>query len=158
MNILSEILESIKTYRDEAVSYNQKGYIGNSMSVRAKQAYDSGEMPKSKWSKSVMIDALSEEFGDVAADGFKKISKDKLFDGIMKKSSWHHTGKFATETDFYSIDRKRAISFAKENNIDSMSEVISEEEKDEIKSMKKEKEREKKAQDEFQKRKEKGSV
>lgn len=31
-----------------AVSYGQGGYVGASMSVRAQEAYESGEMPISK--------------------------------------------------------------------------------------------------------------
>lgn len=125
MNILSEIFESLRNYKDEAVGFNQKGYVGQSMSVRAKQAYDDGEIPKSKWSKAAMLDALAEEFGDKASSGFKKISKKKLFDGIMKRTSWHHTGKFANATDFYSFDRNSAIAFADKNNIHSMDDIIS---------------------------------
>ena len=118
-------MDSIRNYKDETVGYNQKGYVGKSMSVRAKQAYDDGEMPKSKWSKNTMLDALEEEFGEGESAGFKKFSKDQLFNGIMKQTSWHHTGKFANATNFYSLDRNSAIAFADKNNIASMSDVIS---------------------------------
>jgi hypothetical protein len=111
MDILSEIMDSIR-FKNEVVGYNQKGYVGKSMSVRAKQAYDGGEMPKSKWSKNAMLDALSEEFGEEESLGFKRFSKEQLFAGIMKQTSWHHTGKFANATNFYSLDRERAIGFA----------------------------------------------
>lgn len=34
-----------------AVSYGQAGYVGTSMSARAREAYESGEMPMSKWTR-----------------------------------------------------------------------------------------------------------
>lgn len=41
-----------------AVSYGQAGYVGTSMSVRARAAYESGEMPMSKWTRGAIISAL----------------------------------------------------------------------------------------------------
>ena len=41
-----------------AVSYGQSGYVGTSMSVRAKAAYESGEMPMSKWTRGAIISAI----------------------------------------------------------------------------------------------------
>lgn len=34
------------------VVYGQKGYLGSSMSVRAAEAYEQGEMPISRWTKA----------------------------------------------------------------------------------------------------------
>lgn len=34
------------------VAYGQKGYLGSSMSVRAVEAYEQGEMPISRWTKT----------------------------------------------------------------------------------------------------------
>lgn len=34
------------------VVYGQKGYLGSSMSVRAAEAYEQGEMPISRWTKT----------------------------------------------------------------------------------------------------------
>ena len=34
------------------------GYIGHSMSRRAAEAYEDGEMPKSKWTKKAMVAAI----------------------------------------------------------------------------------------------------
>ncbi len=42
------------------VSYGQGGYVGASMSVRAKTAYESGEMPMSKWTRSAIISAIKD--------------------------------------------------------------------------------------------------
>lgn len=107
-----------------SVSFGQSGYIGQSMSVRAKKAYDGGEMPKSKWTKQAIMDALCDEFGDAPASGFSKFSKDTLFQNCLKRSSWHHTGKFANATDFFSIDREAAMAFADSQDIQSMRQTI----------------------------------
>ena len=34
------------------VAYGQKGYSGASMSANARAAYEAGEMPRSKWTKT----------------------------------------------------------------------------------------------------------
>ena len=40
------------------VTYGQKGYLGSSMSVRAGEAYEQGEMPISRWTKTAIIQAV----------------------------------------------------------------------------------------------------
>lgn len=40
------------------VVYGQKGYLGSSMSVRAAEAYEQGEMPISRWTKTAIIQAV----------------------------------------------------------------------------------------------------
>lgn len=89
------------------VAYNQPGYIGQSMSRRAAIAYDNGEAPKSKWTKKAMIAAL-EEWADwnnrETPAEIAKMRKDDIFYRYFTVTSWHHTGKFANETDFYGID------------------------------------------------------
>ncbi len=144
------ISEYIKNYKknEAQVRYNQSGYIGQSMSVRAKQAYDSGEMPKSKWTKSAIIEELENMFGEEEAAGFKKFSRQALFDGVCSYSSWHHTGKFANVTDFYSINRNNALLFAEENNITSMKETIENDEDYNQMLAEKEKQIEKRKQEE----------
>jgi hypothetical protein len=78
------------------------------MSERAMFAYESGEKPKSKWTKSAMIAEIKHccwewdiEFNP---DVIKGMTKDDLFREFFAWSSWHHTGKFARETDFYAVD------------------------------------------------------
>lgn len=91
------------------VSYNQKGYIGQSMSVRAREAYEDGEMPKSKWTKKFMLEALYDLLASTYPDdeaeqmfvSIQKMSKNDIFDKFFEFSSWHHTGKYAQETLFY---------------------------------------------------------
>lgn len=86
------------------VSYNQSGYIGISRSHRAKEAYEGGERPASKWTKKALIEAIAEAFGDEVAEKARKVPLEALKDAFLKPSSWHHTGAYATPTTFYSID------------------------------------------------------
>ncbi len=89
------------------VTYNQTGYVGSSMSERATLAYEDGEMPKSKWTKKAMLAAIEAccDENDLAFDGsVAEMKKDEIFSRFFWRSSWHHTGKFARETDFYKVD------------------------------------------------------
>ena len=96
------------------VRYNQPGYIGCSMSVNAALAYASGEKPKSRWTKAAMLDAIADYcdlFGlpyDGRAAG---LTKNALFDRFFEWKSWHHTGKYANETDFYGLDEDAVVGF-----------------------------------------------
>ena len=87
------------------------GYIGHSMSRRAAEAYEDGEMPKSKWTKKAMVAAIQsycDEFDMFFdPDVLKGIRKDDMFERFFHKSSWHHTSKFFNETDFYKLDEGR---------------------------------------------------
>lgn len=47
-----------------AVSYGQGGYVGVSMSVRAQAAYESDEMPMSKWTRGAIISAIKDYCAD----------------------------------------------------------------------------------------------
>lgn len=84
------------------------GYIGHSMSRRAAEAYEDGEMPKSKWTKKAMVAAIQsycDEFDmSFDPDVLKGMRKDEVFEQFFYKSSWHHTSKFFNETDFYKLD------------------------------------------------------
>lgn len=79
------------------------------MSVRAREAYEDGEMPKSKWTKKFMLEALHDlvasNYSDDEAEqmlaSIKTMKKDEIFDKFFEFSSWHHTGKYAQETLFY---------------------------------------------------------
>lgn len=89
------------------VAYDQAGYVGSSMSVRASMAYMNGEMPKSKWTKQRMLDAISEYcdmFGMRVDESVAKMRKDELFEEFFEWKGWHHTGKYANRTDFYGLD------------------------------------------------------
>lgn len=89
------------------VRYNQNGYVGCSMSCNAALAYASGEMPKSKWTKRRMLEEIlsyCEMFGIDVTEDLKGLRKDELFERFFEWKSWHHTGKYANETDFYGLD------------------------------------------------------
>lgn len=83
------------------------GYKGFSMSNRAVEAYDDGEMPLSKWSKEKIIIEVV-EYDCFTKEDLKKYTKKVLAKYFLERSSWHHTGKFCNETDFYSINSNRA--------------------------------------------------
>lgn len=105
------------------------GYIGNKMSVRAYEAYESGEKPLSKWSKVEIINTVLDFRDDFEYDELNKYSKDVL-KCFLTYSSWHHTGTYFNETAFYSLDE----SFI-ENEKDYIFKVLDEK----MKELKKEK-------------------
>ena len=73
------------------------GYIGYSMSRRAAEAYEDGEMPKSKWTKKAMVAAIQsycDEFDMLFdPDLLKGMHKDEVFERFFHESSWHHTAR-----------------------------------------------------------------
>lgn len=76
------------------------------MSRLAVEAYEDGEMPKSKWSKKAIVEALKymcDELDLMYDSSIENMSKSELFDRFLYHSSWHHTSKFFNETDFYKI-------------------------------------------------------
>lgn len=84
------------------------GYIGHSMSRRAAEAYEDGEMPKSKWTKKAMVAAIQSHCDEsdmlFDPDVLKGMRKDEVFERFFYKSSWHHTSKLFNETVFYKLD------------------------------------------------------
>lgn len=84
------------------------GYSGYSMSQRAREAYNSGEMPLSKWTKATILDSISlyikKEQLNISISNLNKCSKEILKEYFLYNSSWHHTSKFCNKTDFYSLD------------------------------------------------------
>lgn len=90
-----------------AVSYGQGGYVGASMSVRAKTAYESGEMPMSKWTRGAIISAIRDycaDFDLAYNPEIETMSRAKLADTYLEYKSWHHTGRFARETEFFGLN------------------------------------------------------
>lgn len=72
-------------------------------------AYESGEMPLSKWTKEDILDNVESyikqnNIQDVDLEKIKKMSLKDLRNLFLNKSSWHHTGKMYNQTDFYSLD------------------------------------------------------
>ncbi len=74
------------------------GYIGNSMSVRAKHAYDAGEKPLSKFT-GAEVRPLG-----VTLRQAKALATLRYYDGGWRYSSKHHTSKKYNYTYFYDID------------------------------------------------------
>lgn len=82
------------------------GYNGYSMSNNAVAAYEDGEMPLSKWTKTAILNVISEncEMADEKANLLKKMTAKELKDAFLKRSSWHHTSMFYNCTNFYALD------------------------------------------------------
>lgn len=84
--------------------FNKKGYIGNSMSIRAFIAKtESDYHPKSKWDKNKIIFAIV-EFYKIDVAKLSKMSKQFLFDKFFEYKEWHHMGKYFQEVDFYGLN------------------------------------------------------
>lgn len=85
------------------------GYAGWSMSKRAVEAYESGEMPKSKWTKTAIINAIfdaiaiSDEQPKFNLRTLENYSRDTLFCVFLTYKSWHHTSSHCNKTDFYGL-------------------------------------------------------
>jgi hypothetical protein len=80
------------------------------MSENAVYAYENGEKPKSKWTKKAMLEAIEgycNESGLPYEGQFSKMKKDDIFRELFHWTSWHHTGKYANETDFYGLDEEK---------------------------------------------------
>lgn len=85
------------------------GYIGQSMSERASEAYDYGAKPKSKWTKSDILQVLKDEgirYGRLKA--LQSLPASVLKDELLVYDSWHHTGSMYNKTKFYTVDVERA--------------------------------------------------
>lgn len=90
-----------------SVSYGQSGYVGSSMSVRARAAYESGEMPMSKWTRGAIISAIKDycnEFDLAYNSDIESMTRAQLANTYLEYKSWHHTGRFARETEFFGLD------------------------------------------------------
>lgn len=94
------------------------GYCGFSMSKRAVEAYENGEKPKSRWTKSAMLleigsylNDLGVELPDDALTYLKRLTKAEMFDRFFSYSSWHHTSKHFNVTDFYALDESAVDAY-----------------------------------------------
>lgn len=99
------------------VSYGQAGYIGQSLSEGAAAAYADGEAPRSKWTKSAMLAAIGQwcaDEGRVLVEDVPALRKDEVFERFFERSSWHHTGAYARETDFYAPDEDSLMAASRE--------------------------------------------
>lgn len=96
------------------------GYNGFSMSNNAVAAYESGEKPLSKWTKTDIIEAIETAIIEdeltlkCSMEKLKKTPAKILKDLCLTCSSWHHTSNHYNKTNFYSL------------NIDSVSDLTDE--------------------------------
>lgn len=93
----------IKIFQNDDATPGKKGYSGNSMSLNAIRAYENGEKPASKWTKSDIIAEIA-KIDRVKAEKLKKASAQVLRDRFLVYSSWHHSSSRFNVTRFYSID------------------------------------------------------
>ena len=99
------------------VAYGQKGYSGASMSVNARAAYEAGEMFRSKWTKTAILGALRgycDEMDLLYDPAVESETKAALFDRFIASSSWHHTGAYARETEFFALDEAAVVGAFRE--------------------------------------------
>lgn len=101
---------------DVADADGRGGYLGG-MSRRAAAAYAQGRMPKSKWTKTLMLEALSEAAAPDVLAALAKLTKAELFEHFFQRTEWHHTGAFAgrvNRTDFHGpdLDAVRGLTVA----------------------------------------------
>ena len=94
------------------VSYNQSGYIGASRSRRAKEAYEAGERPATKWTKKALLEGSAEAYGEARAEKAQKLSKLELINIFLDSSSRHHVGSYAAPVWFYKIAEDRTAEEA----------------------------------------------
>lgn len=79
------------------------GYDNFSMSNNARDAYRSGEMPMSKWTKQDILRAAKQTCPAEIFPLIQKVSASVLRDRLLSHSSWHHTSSHYNQTDFYSV-------------------------------------------------------
>ncbi len=100
---------------------NMSGYAGFSMSNNAVMAYNNGEMPLSKWTKTEILEAvqIAVDEGEVSIKFdlalLKKVKVVDLKHCLLYKSSWHHTSSHYNKTDFYSLDIDRLEELTEED-------------------------------------------
>ena len=63
------------------------GYVGYSMSNNAVDAYNAGEMPFSKWTKTAILKDVAEIYGEKLAQAVSGWSLPKLKEVFLYKSS-----------------------------------------------------------------------
>lgn len=126
---------------------NKKGYVGKSMSVRAKRAYENNEMPLSAWTKENMLEEIENiiDYHELNLDLnlLKKLTKDQIKNEFMRNSSWHHTGCLFNQTNFYEVCEDWIIKTTNEKLED-----LIQDRKDYLESTKEERAKEKEAREE----------
>jgi len=85
------------------------GYNGWSMSNNAVAAYEDGEKPLSKWTKTDIFDTIVDTEIELkcSIEKLRKLPVKVLKEVCLKYSSWHHTSNHYNRTEFYSLDINR---------------------------------------------------
>lgn len=101
------------------------GYNGYKMSNNAVAAYENGEKPLTKWSRSEILESVEDAIntGELVL-GFSKEKLKKMPVNMLKElclscTSWHHTSKRFNRTNFYSLDFYR-LPYLTDEEIDEM--------------------------------------
>lgn len=79
------------------------GYDGWSMSKNASAAYECGEKPLSKWTKSEILSLIEDDYPETAKK-LESVKRDVLRNHLLSYSGYHHTSSYFNSTDFYEID------------------------------------------------------
>ncbi len=79
------------------------------MSVHAVEAYGSGEMPLSKWSKQEIIDLCGDR-----AEALAKLTVGELRRVLLVYAGWHHTSSRCNCTYFYAFDGGALVAMTDE--------------------------------------------
>lgn len=79
------------------------GYIGYSMSRRAAEAYEDGQKPLSKWTKSAILEEIKKLYGEDLYNIVKDWKHDRLKSVFLESAGWHHTSKYFNKTYFYEV-------------------------------------------------------
>lgn len=133
-------LDNKKPTESNDIRYSYRsnsGYHGQSMSNRAVLAYENGEKPYSKWTKEDMLDAIERINPSIVEDA-RTLPVEALRREVLYCSSWHHTGKYYNETDFYSIDAEKVETITKEGIEKARKSYNAEKEQERIEKAKKE--------------------
>ncbi|EEU03757.1 hypothetical protein GCWU000322_00057 [Eubacterium saphenum ATCC 49989] len=91
-----------------------QGYVGQSMSVNATNAYAEEKEPLSKWTKTKIVKAMLDINWDLDEKLVGRLSKQSLVDEFLEYKEWHHTGKFYQCTDFYGLNENKVEELTNE--------------------------------------------
>lgn len=98
------------------------GYDGYSMSNNAREAYEDGYMPKSKWTKLAMIEGIKryieenllDDEWNFDIDKLNGMSRELLFKTFFIYKEWHHTSSKYNRTDFYGVNEYDVVNMTNE--------------------------------------------
>lgn len=90
-----------------AAAFLQGANMGQLRMLRAAEAYEQGEMPISRWTKTAIIQAVKDycfDF-DLAYDpDIENNTKAELVKEFLEYKSWHHSSRTAREVEFFGLN------------------------------------------------------